>query len=154
MPIHFYWNWILYQFKRQHLLGIKFPNLHDCISSYQFEYFNSCEIFVIASFVELELLFELCLSTIACMGDFLLINHLNHLNHVNLLKLQFDQSLSICKTSIRELSQCSNWVLLFSLTVKLVHKIMSFCSLVRWRGWAHIWDFGNWQQVAAITISR
>ena len=45
--------------------------------SYQFEYFNCCEIFVIASFiVQLELLFELCLSrgfTIACMGDFLLI---------------------------------------------------------------------------------
>ena len=44
----------------------------------------------------------------------------------------------MCKTSIRELSQCSNWVLLFSLTVKLVHKIMSFAL-------AHLWDFGYWQ---------
>jgi len=62
--------------KRQHLLGVEFPNLHDCISSYQFEYFNCCEIFVIASFmVQLELLFELCLSggfAIAFMGDSLL----------------------------------------------------------------------------------
>ena len=65
---------------------------------YQLEYFNCCEIFVIALFIKLELLFELCLSggfTITCMGNFLLINHLNHLNHVNHLKLQSDQSLSI-----------------------------------------------------------
>jgi hypothetical protein len=82
------------QFNWQHLLGVKIPNLHCCISAYQFEYFNWCEIFVIASFiVQLELLFELCLSggfTIACMSDFLLIFTLviNHLKH------QFDQSLS------------------------------------------------------------
>ncbi len=65
------------QFNWQHLLGIKFPNLLGCIFAYQFEYFNWCEIFVIASFiVQLELLFELCLSggfTIACMSNFLLI---------------------------------------------------------------------------------
>ena len=65
------------QFNWQHLLGVKFWNLHDCIFIYQLEYFNWCEIFVIASFiVQLELLFELCLSggfTIACMSDFLLI---------------------------------------------------------------------------------
>jgi hypothetical protein len=38
------------QFNWQHLLGVKFPNLHDCIFIYQLEYFNWCEIFVIASF--------------------------------------------------------------------------------------------------------
>ena len=38
------------QFNWQYLLGVKFPNLHDCIFIYQLEYFNWCEIFVIASF--------------------------------------------------------------------------------------------------------
>ena len=30
----------LNRFKRQHLLGIKYPNLQCCISAYQLEYFN------------------------------------------------------------------------------------------------------------------
>ena len=32
-------------------LASKFPNLHCCISAYQFQYFNWCEICVIASFL-------------------------------------------------------------------------------------------------------
>ncbi len=68
--------------KWQHLLGVKFPNLHDCISSYQFKYFKCCEIFVIASFiVQLELLFELCLSgrfTIVWFPPHFYLNYKSH----------------------------------------------------------------------------
>ena len=50
------WNWSIRstdlrnQPNWQHLLGVKFSIHHDCISVYQSEYFNWCEIFVIASF--------------------------------------------------------------------------------------------------------
>ena len=37
------------QFNWQSLLGVKFPNLHDCIFVSQLKYFNWCEIFIIAS---------------------------------------------------------------------------------------------------------
>ena len=78
MSIHFYWNWIK---KSIQLTASSWRQisksswLYICISIRIFQLmWNICDCFFFI--VQLELLFELCLSggfTIACMGDFLLI---------------------------------------------------------------------------------
>jgi len=83
------WN----QSNQQHLLGVQFPNLCDCISAYQFKHFNCCEIFVITSFiVQLELLFwALLVGRVYNRVYEWFPPHFTLV--INRLKLQFDQSL-------------------------------------------------------------